>query len=594
MKVSKAYIANIAFVLGVLCFIAPFLVSSRFFEFFLLILTYCLLLASAFLSVDLSSFRKWALVKGVVAFICCFLTTPYLKFLATIFYIHSIILLNFVVVILHIITLAVIVLPLIGLVRNIRAKRTVMTEALSGPDTNVQILKRKKLQTAITSIVLILLVVFLAVKITPLIMASPVISVNYFNEYKRVTKPEGYDPNQNAATYYKKAIESLVSQSEFTQELWWKIWPEDMSETEQKALNDWLAANDKTLDYLKKAAQKPYYWLEPYSKDNSLANVNDFCHIPYFNALVECLDFDARLKAYQGQIEPALENVINVQKLASHLHNSKVLISQLRALAIHRRICSTANIILGKKYISSQILTNFQNQLEQQSLQAPKGFIYDAEKLVAYDTIQRVFADDGSGNGRLIPGRYLDVYGLPELRLRYYVGAVWVSLTSPGKRQTTELTKKLYELLDDLAQKTPFQLHQQDTSHELQVYELTRGNYYVRRTSNYLGGLCVRWQEVNTNIKALITTVALFRYKADKGRFPENLDHLVSSGYLNKLPMDPYSSGSLVYKLLDDGFTLYSLGADFDDDGGIQSWWGRRKEGGDRVFWPVKRTEVKR
>ena len=79
MKVSKVYIANIAFVLGVLCFIAPFLVSSTIFEFFLLILTYCLLLANAFLSVDLSSFRKWALVKGVVAFICCFLTTPYIK-----------------------------------------------------------------------------------------------------------------------------------------------------------------------------------------------------------------------------------------------------------------------------------------------------------------------------------------------------------------------------------------------------------------------------------------------------------------------------------------------------------------------------------
>jgi len=35
---------------------------------------------------------------------------------------------------------------------------------------------------------------------------------------------------------------------------------------------------------------------------------------------------------------------------------------------------------------------------------------------------------------------------------------------------------------------------------------------------------------------------------------------------------------------------LYSLGADFDDDGGKPSKWGEGEKGGDQVFWPLEGT----
>jgi hypothetical protein len=89
---------------------------------------------------------------------------------------------------------------------------------------------------------------------------------------------------------------------------------------------------------------------------------------------------------------------------------------------------------------------------------------------------------------------------------------------------------------------------------------------------------------------ALITTLALFRYKADKGRLPEKLDELVSAGYLNALPTDPFSGSSLVYKRLGDDFMLYSFSLDCDDDSGTRSKWGAGKQGGDQVFWPVQQT----
>lgn len=588
LNLAIAYIANIAFLLGVLCFAFPFFMRfSTDFMFIPLILTYCLLLLNAVISLKLSIAGKWAVTKSVVAFVCCFLTTPYLKWLA-IFYVGSPVLLNFIVIVLHSITLVVVILPILGLVHKRRAKQAMKKEDVSGPDKSVQGPKRKALKPAIASTAMILMVVFLLVKIIPLVATSPIISVDYLTEYNKVTKPTGYDPNENAAPYYKKAFESLVNQSDYTQELWWDVWPADMNEAELNVLSNWLIANSEALGYLKRAAQKPYYWVEKYSEDNSLEKAIDFSALAKFRQSIDCLDLDTRLKASRGQIEVALENVIDIQKISGHLYNSKVLMEELMARAFTGHLCRTALTILDRKQVNTTILANFQDQLEQQLHQVPKGFVYDAEKLWNYDVIQRVFADDGSGDGRLIPGEYLDFYSIPELRLRFYLGAVWMSLSNPGKRQTTELTRKLYELLDELDQKTPWQLHQQGTSHEEQVWKLTQGNHYVWRVARYQGGLCIRRQEENTNIKALITSVALLRYKADKGQFPEDLDKLVSSGYLNELPMDLYSSGTLIYKLLGDNFTLYSLGADFDDDGGIQSKWGRNEEGGDRVFWPIK------
>jgi hypothetical protein len=67
---------------------------------------------------------------------------------------------------------------------------------------------------------------------------------------------------------------------------------------------------------------------------------------------------------------------------------------------------------------------------------------------------------------------------------------------------------------------------------------------------------------------------------------------LKQAGYIDALPADPYSNGPLVYKVIGDRFTLYSVGQDFRDDGGTPGTdrKGRRQmwdtKTGDVVFWP--------
>jgi hypothetical protein len=93
--------------------------------------------------------------------------------------------------------------------------------------------------------------------------------------------------------------------------------------------------------------------------------------------------------------------------------------------------------------------------------------------------------------------------------------------------------------------------------------------------------------------EALVTTVGAKRYRLEKGNHPADLETLAREGYIAKPPMDPYSDAPLVYRVTGDGFTLYSVGPNFVDDGGEP---GRDDEGrpkvwgvnGDRVFWPVE------
>lgn len=94
---------------------------------------------------------------------------------------------------------------------------------------------------------------------------------------------------------------------------------------------------------------------------------------------------------------------------------------------------------------------------------------------------------------------------------------------------------------------------------------------------------------------ALITILAANRYQIDNSSLPGNLEKLIDEGYLKKIPTDPYTDKSLIYKVTEEGFILYSVGRDFKDNDGkytlTESWKGTEK-GGDYIFWPVFSKEI--
>ena len=75
--------------------------------------------------------------------------------------------------------------------------------------------------------------------------------------------------------------------------------------------------------------------------------------------------------------------------------------------------------------------------------------------------------------------------------------------------------------------------------------------------------------ETRAYLEAPRVALAVERWRqARNGRTPDSLADLTPD-FLPTVPLDPFDSQPLRYKKLNPGFIVYSIGADFTDDGGL-------------------------
>jgi hypothetical protein len=180
-----------------------------------------------------------------------------------------------------------------------------------------------------------------------------------------------------------------------------------------------------------------------------------------------------------------------------------------------------------------------------------------------------------------------------------FLGSLAMSIASADRRQVSREFKKLYTTAQEWAYKTPWQLHKENVDLEMglanwSTFKKTR-YWPVFLFATASGAVSKVAYRHKAQVEALITTLATIRFKQSTGDYPENLKELVTTGYLKKIPLDPFSDKPLVYKKTDDNFILYSVGLNFEDDDGQvyrdekgkpQLW---HDEFGDAVFWPVQK-----
>lgn len=71
----------------------------------------------------------------------------------------------------------------------------------------------------------------------------------------------------------------------------------------------------------------------------------------------------------------------------------------------------------------------------------------------------------------------------------------------------------------------------------------------------------------NTRLDLTRLAAALAVYRAEQGEYPAKLEDLIP-GVLDKLPVDLYNAKPFIYKRIDTGYLLYSIGANGQDDHG--------------------------
>jgi hypothetical protein len=483
--------------------------------------------------------------------------------------------------------------------------------------------RRKKIVLMILSIVAVVATIFF-IKMYLFFTAKPNIAVNYVAEWNKISKPENYDPNQNAFFDYQRAAEfykseMLIKITMYKRYRKWQNWPGDMNEAHLNIVQNLIADNNKALDYFTEGSKQPYYWVE-FPEPNTMYQIIA-PDLGNFRSLSMTLGLRAKLYANGNKINEAFEDILACSKASLQLTEpTKTLVEYLVGMACQGISIESANVILSNKDVNAADLENFQKKFQENAIKHPRDIDLTEEKFKTYDVFQRIFSDDGRGNGHLIPREAKEfdkstyirtvTYGKPQKisfmekvkqlftkssqnsedqkgPTNYY----WYALWGPDRKHHKANFEKLCKLIEDSHKQNPWQLHNKKIEIEKVMKDELKNYLYISSMVQVYSRIITVQQRIKVSESALLTTLGALRFKKEKGRPPESLQELVDTGYIEQLPIDPYNNGALTYINTGDGFLLYSFGEDFDDDGGTYSEWGYR--GGDQVFWPVEKDEKK-
>lgn len=438
--------------------------------------------------------------------------------------------------------------------------------------------------------------------------AQPTLKVDYIARMNSLTQPPAGE-NLNAAPLYDRAIElfveppaiektgkePLLSAIDDKQKI------SELTQEELSLLKDYLSKNSQALAVFKQGSERPHCWWKRENPEDEFMLWILLPELDPLKSIARLTCWQAKLKARDGQIQAAFDDLLACYRVGWHLRGPRTLIEQVVGIALQALAVENSRVVLSTCKIDERLLMNFQQHIEDVMPSDSDIADFQVERFMIRDMIQRCFTDDGKGSGRMIPRMLTNSLSGDGIFPNNCELAL--ALISANRKKMTDRFEGLYDKMQVWATMTPWQINEENV-HELMESEFEGSSNLekVRYFAYYiLTPVMLKVSETPYRLKVqtegLVTTIALLRYYEETEQYPENLSQLTEAGYMEDIPMDPYSDGPLVYRRTEDGFTLYSVGMNFKDDGGKP---GRYKYGtfwlwqdeGDAVLWPVEYSKI--
>jgi hypothetical protein len=283
--------------------------------------------------------------------------------------------------------------------------------------------------------------------------------------------------------------------------------------------------------------------------------------------LVELLCFDAWEAAAAGDGACVVDDLSAAIAIAGHFRELPLAVGQV----VSWRLLRFAMAMLRWIVVEYPVLTNengldvLAKGLAKYSQDAPITLQLASERMMFEDVAQRMYTDDGAGDGRLLAhNSKFRVDGVIATPAAIWFGddvetkllAPFVSWRSPGRREVLEIYHRAMDASEAACAEPLWRFPGLPEPPELQLAMFpTLSNAYLlsQKTAQERG--------------ATLVAIALTRYHRQHGRWPTTLEEAPLDG-LSDAIVDFHTGGSLQYRLVEDVPLLYSLGADKDDDGG--------------------------
>ena len=449
---------------------------------------------------------------------------------------------------------------------------------------------------------------------------KPQITTNYINVFNEQVRPEVAE-SQNAWPFYEQAVknyvkpnaidpktESFVTEdSEDSQQASGQeelinldVSPQplkNLSQEEYRILVQWLADNRQALELIREGNQKPYCW-RTYSCEDETQTEMIAILMPSLSELkkLTCLlCWRGLIDANLGDFDQSCDSFLESYSLGQHIRGQNTtLIEQLVSMAIESLSTNTLRICLSEHtdQTDAKTISRIRQQFETMTVSEHFSANFHSEKLFLYDEVQRCFTESRFGKSHLYLPRLAELGAGPheEAGLLFEHGFS-ILFTQPDKEETLKAVNTFYAEMDALALQTPATLHAQGFDFESYCNKTIQGNMLLEILLPALSKVIELSYRNAINSHATLAVLALIEYQKEFGRFPDSLETLVEKDLLQRVPIDPFSNQPLVYRKTDTGFTLYSVGSNFTDDGGVPATddegkprqWGNH---GDWIFWP--------
>ena len=238
------------------------------------------------------------------------------------------------------------------------------------------------------------------------------------------------------------------------------------------------------------------------------------------------------------------------------------------------------------KLWSNEQLRELAHQLAASQIDWRRGF--QGERTCFYDSMQRVYTDNGNGDGGLAlqVSKEKNLFQLiesvtsgGEATASMFSNAGIAFFTLPAANMAVAGRKEMtaeYDRITDRALARlgePYRSWKSEPSLDAEVKAITDGPisrfryFFVMLMTPSYDTFLNRVVASDGNRDGVFIGLALELYHREHGKWPESLGEL-SPKYLPTLPADPITGKPLHYKIVGDRPIVYSVGVDGDDDGG--------------------------
>lgn len=305
----------------------------------------------------------------------------------------------------------------------------------------------------------------------------------------------------------------------------------------------------------------------------------DFPPLAQMRSLARHLVSDSLLAAQRGDGERFADNMDAMMGVGTHANEHGTLIGQLVRNAIVAYGCETIRGTIGQHPEAFDEVDLARLDALLYGLNGGEPFRMDltGERMYFDDTVQRMFTDDGNGDGH-ITADGVSVLGSLGVSsgTSVHTGAsrIGVGAARLVSSRRAEVKAKYDDWLDRIEHWDDRPLWERESiGFDAEVARLSTANpldigmQMLAILVPALDKAATASEAINGEVAGTRLVIALQRARLRLGEWPASLSQIDSMG-LGPVPADPFDGNSMRYVLGEAGPVVYSIGVDRDNDGG--------------------------